>query len=332
MQFGQLKRRNFIILLGGAAAVWPLASRAQQPMPVIGFLSSSSPEAYKDLVRAFREGLRESGHVEGRNVAIEFRWAHGQNDRLPALAADLVRREVSVIAAPGSTPAALAAKAATATIPIVFQVGTDPVVAGLVASLARPEGNVTGVANLNIELGPKRLELLREMVPTANIIALLVNPTSPLITQTISKELQSAAGTLGLQLHILHASTEQDFDTAFATLVQLQAGALVIAPDTFFISRSEQLAALTVRHAVPAISQFREFAAAGGLMTYGGSFTESARQVGVYTGRILRGEKATNLPVRQITKVELIINLKTAKALGLTVPVSLLGRADEVIE
>lgn len=332
MQFGQLKRRDFISLLGGAAAVWPLPARAQQAMPAIGFLSSSSPEAYKHLVRAFREGLSESGQVEGRNVAIEFRWAHGQNDRLPALAADLVRRQVSVIAAPGSTPAALAAKAATATIPIVFQVGTDPIAAGLVASLARPEGNVTGVANLNIELGPKRLELLREMLPTANIIALLVNPTSPFIAETISKDLQSAAGTLTLQLHILHASTERDFETAFARLAQLQARALVIAPDSFFIGQSEQLAALTVRHAVPAISQFREFAAAGGLMTYGGSFTESARQVGVYTGRILRGEKPTDLPVRQITKVELIINLKTAKALGLTVPVSLLGRADEVIE
>jgi putative ABC transport system substrate-binding protein len=333
MQFGQfINRRDFITLLGGVAG-WPLAARAQEPaMPVIGFLSSSSPEPYAHLVRAFREGLSESGHVEGRNVAIEYRWAHGQNDRLPALAADLVRREVSVIVAPGSTPAALAAKAATATIPIVFQVGTDPVAAGLVASLARPDGNVTGVANLNIELGPKRLELLREIVPTANIIALLVNPTSSFIADTISRDMQSAARTLGLQLRILYASTEREFDTAFATLVQLQAGALVIAPDTFFISRSEQLAALTLRHAVPAITQFREFAAAGGLMTYGGSFTESARQVGVYAGRILRGEKPADLPVRQITKVELIINLKTAKALGLTVPLSLLGRADEVIE
>jgi len=239
---------------------------------------------------------------------------------------------VSVIAAPGSTPAALAAKAATATIPIVFQVGTDPVAAGLVANLARPGGNVTGVTNLNIELGPKRLELLREMVPTANIIALLVNPTSPLIAETVSRDLHTAARTLGLQLHILHASSERDFDTVFATLVQLRAGALVIGPDTFFITRSEQLGALTVRHAMPAITGFREFAAAGGLMSYGGSFTASSRQVGVYTGRILKGEKPADLAVQQTTKVELIINLKTAKALGITVPLSLLGRADDVIE
>jgi len=301
-------------------------------MPVIGFLSSASPDRYAHVVRAFRQGLSETGHVEGRNVAIEFRWADDQNDRLPGLAADLVRRQVSVIAAPGSTPAALAAKAATATIPIVFQVGIDPVAAGLVASLARPGGNVTGVTNLNTELGPKRLELLRELMPTANIIALLVNPTSPLIAETASRDLQSAARTFGLQLHILHASTERDFDTVFATLVQLRASALVIAPDTFFISRSEQLAALTVRHAVPAITQFREFAAAGGLMSYGGSFTDSARQVGVYTGRVLKGEKPADLPVQQVTKVELIINLNAAKALGLEVSPMLLGRADEVIE
>ena len=251
---------------------------------------------------AFRQGLSETGYVEGRNVTIEYRWAESQNDRLPALAADLVRRQVNVIAALGSTPAALAAKAATATIPVVFQVGTDPVAAGLVVSIARPAGNVTGVTTLNTELGPKRLELLRELIPTAKIIALLVNPTSPFITENISKDLQSAARTLGLQLHILNASTERDFDTVFATFAQLRADALVIAPDALFISRSEQLGVLTRQHAVPAITQFREFAAAGGLMSYGGSFTEAARQVGVYTGRILKGEKPGDLPVERSTK------------------------------
>jgi putative ABC transport system substrate-binding protein len=283
-------------------------------------------------VRAFRQGLSETGYVEGRNVAIEFRWADGQNDRLPALAADLVRRQVNVIVAPGSTPAALAAKAATATIPIVFQVGIDPIAAGLVTSLARPGGNVTGVTNINTELVSKRLELLRELVPKATIVALLVNPTSPEITEAVSRDLQSIARALGLQLHILRASTDRDFDGVFTTLAQQRVGALVIAPDAFFISRSEQLGALTARHAVPAITQFREFAVAGGLMSYGGSFTEPARQVGIYTGRILKGEKPANLPVQQPMKVELVINLKTAKALGVTVPQSVLNRADEVIE
>jgi ABC-type uncharacterized transport system substrate-binding protein len=328
-----MRRRDFITLIGTAAAAWPLAARAQQPvMPVIGFLGSASPELSANLVRAFREGLSETGYVEGRNITIEYRWAGGQNDRLPALAADLVRRRVSVLAAPASTPAALAAKAATATIPVLFLVGTDPVAAGLVASLARPGGNVTGVTNLNTELGPKRLELLRELIPTAKIIALLVNPTSPFIAENISKDLQLTARTLGLQLHILNASTERDFDMVFATFAQLRADALVIAPDAMFISRSEQLGALTLQHAVPAITQFREFVAAGGLMSYGGSFTEAARQVGVYAGRILKGEKPTDLPVQQSTKAELIINLKTAKALGLAVPRELLARADELIE
>ena len=327
-----MRRREFMGLLGGLAA-FPLTARAQQgSMPVVGFLGTSSAELFAQPLRAFREGLRETGYVEGRNVAIEFRWANGQNDRLPELATDLVRRQVSVIAAPGSTPAALAAKAATATIPIVFQVGVDPVVAGLVTSLARPEGNVTGVTNINTELVSKRLELLREVVPKATVVALLVNPTSPEITESVSKDLQLTAWSLGLQLRILEASTDRDFDTVFATLKQLQVGALVIAPDAFFISRTEQLGALTARHAVPAVTQFREFAVAGGLMSYGGSFTEPTRQVGIYTGRILKGEKPQNLPVQQTTKVELVINLRTAKALGVTVPQSVQNRADEVIE
>jgi putative ABC transport system substrate-binding protein len=328
-----MRRREAIVLLGGTAITWPLAVRAQQPaMPVIGFLGSASPDPWTHFLRAFRHGLGETGYVEGLNVAVEYRWAQGQNERLPALAADLVRRQVNVIAAPGSTPAALAAKAATTTIPVVFMVGADPVAGGLVASLARPGGNLTGVTNLNIELGPKRLELLRELVPTATVIALLVNPTSRFITETVLIDMKPAARTLGLQLQILEASTEQDFDTVFATLVQLRASALVIAPDAFFISQSAQLGALTLRHAVPAITQFREFAAGGGLMSYGGSFTEAARQAGIYTGRILKGDKPADLPVLQTAKVELIINLNTAKALGLTVPTALLVRADEVIE
>jgi putative tryptophan/tyrosine transport system substrate-binding protein len=327
-----MNRRQFIAFVGGGAA-WPRVAHAQQPvMPVIGFLSSASPDSYAYVVSAFREGLSETGHVEGRNVAIEFRWADGQNDRLPALAADLVRRHVSVIAAPGSTPAALAAKAATATIPIVFEVGIDPVAVGLVTSLARPGGNVTGVTNINIELAQKRLELLHELIPTANVIALLVNPTSPHITKIVSRDLEATARTLGLQLHILHASSDADFDTVFATLVQLRVGALVIAPDLFFITRNEQLATLTIRHAVPAITQYREFVTAGGLISYGGSITEAARHVGVYTGRVLNGEKPAALPVLQAAKIELIINLKTAKAIGLSVPNTLLRRADEVIE
>jgi putative ABC transport system substrate-binding protein len=295
-----MKRREFITLIGGAAAAWPLAARSQQPaMPVVGFLGSASPDLYAKALGWFRQGLSETGYVEGRNVTVEYRWADGQNDRLPGLAADLVRHQVNVIVAPGSTPAALAAKAATATIPIIFQLGTDPVVAGLVPRLARPGGNVTGVTNINTELAPKRLELPRELIPTAKIIALLVNPTSPFITENISRDLQSAARALGLQLQILNASTERDFDTAFATLAQLRADALVIAPDAMFISRSEQLGALTLRHAVPAITQYREFAVAGGLMSYGGNSAEAVRLLGIYTGRVLKGEKPADLPVVQ---------------------------------
>ena len=328
-----MRRRDFITLASSVAVIWPLAARAQQPaMPVIGYLGSQSADLSASRLAAFREGLIEAGYAEGKNVTIEYRWAEGQNDRLPALAADLVRRQVTVIATIGSTPAALAAKAASTTIPIVFQVGSDPVEVGLVASLARPGGNLTGVTNLNIELGPKRLELLHELIPTATVVGLLVNPTSPNLAESSAKDLQAAARILGLQLHILHASSERDFDTVFATLHQLQAHALVIGPDAFFIARSEQLGALTARHAVPAITQYREFAAAGGLMSYGGSTKDADRRAGIYAGRVLRGERPAELPVQQTAQVELVINLKTAKALGIMVPTSLLGRADEVIE
>ena len=326
-----MKRREFITILGGAVAAWPLAARAQQPaIPVIGFLNGASYDLSAYLVRAFHQGLSETGYVEGRNVAIEYRSADGQYDRLPALAADLVRRKVSVIAATG-TPTGLPAKAATTTIPIVFVTGSDPVEQGLVASLNRPGGNLTGATTLAVELGQKRLELLHEVVPTATLIGVLVNPTGPNL-KAVLRDLQAAARTLGLPIHVLHASTERDFDTVFATLVQLRAGALVIGTDTFFNSQSGKLAALTVRHAVPAIYQYREFAAAGGLMSYAGSITDAYRLAGVYTGRILKGKKPSDLPVQQSTKVELFINLKTAKALGITIPQSVLVRADEVIQ
>jgi putative tryptophan/tyrosine transport system substrate-binding protein len=283
-------------------------------------------------LRAFHQGLGETGYVEGRNVTIEYRWAEGHNDRLPALVADLARLEVAVIAATGGTAVALAAKAATTTIPIVFNIAADPVALGLVASLSRPGGNLTGVTSLSVQVAPKRLELLHELLPAVTVVALLINPTNPILAEIQSRDLQAAAGPLGLQLHVLHASTERDFDAVFATLAQLRAGALVIGTDLFFNTRSEQLAALTVRHAVPAIFQYREFAAAGGLMSYGNAIADPYRLVGVYTGRILKGEKPADLPVQRATKVELIINLKTAKALGLAVPLPLLGRADEVIE
>jgi putative tryptophan/tyrosine transport system substrate-binding protein len=326
-----VRRREFFTLMGGAA-VWPVAARAQQPaLPVIGFLNSASLDATKASVAAFRQGLAETGTIEGQNVSIEYRWAEGRYDRLPALAADLVRRKVAVIATTSGIPPALAAKAATTTIPIVFTAGADPVEVGLVTSLSRPGGNLTGVAVLNVELAPKRLELLHELVPAATLIALLVNPANP-NTDTVSRDLQAAARTLGLQLHVLRASAEGDLESVFATLLQLRAGGLVIAPDTFFVSQTEQIAALALRHTVPAISLYREFAVAGGLMSYGASGTDAVRLAGVYCGRILKGEKPADLPVQQVTKVELTINLKTAKTLGLPVPQSLLFGADEVIE
>ena len=326
-----MKRREFIALFGCAAAAWPLAARAQQAaMPVIGFLNFASTDGYRPMVTAFRQGLQESGYVEGRNVAIEFRWAEGRSDRLPAMAADLVHRQVTVIAAT-TTPAALAAKAATTTIPIVFEMGGDPIRLGLVASFNRPGGNVTGVTQLYAEETPKRLELAHEMVPTATVIAVLINPTNP-NSEAVLKDLQAAAGKLGLQLQVLHASVEHDFDTIFASLAQRVAGALVIIDDPFFLSRIKQLTALTLRHAVPTISFARDFVVAGGLMSYSTNIPDTYRLAGIYTGRILKGEKPADLPVQQSTKVELIVNLKTAKALGLDVPLSMLMRIDEVVE
>jgi ABC-type uncharacterized transport system substrate-binding protein len=328
-----MQRREFITLLGSAAAAtWPFVARAQQPaVPVIGFLNGGSRAAYAPELDAFWQGLKETGYVEDQNVTIEYRWAENQYDRLPSLAADLVQQKVTVIAAT-STPAALAAKAATSTVPIVFTTGGDPIKLGLVASLAHPGGNVTGSTQLSVEVGPKRLELAHELFPGATTFALLVNPTSP-VAAAVSKDLEGVANTLGVRLHVLHASTETGVEAAFASAAQLRAAALVIASaDPWFGSHAAQLGALAIRHRFPAIYFLREFAAAGGLMSYGGSITDTYRLAGLYTGRILKGEKPVDLPVVQSTKVELIINLKTAKTLGITVPLPLSGRADELIE
>jgi putative ABC transport system substrate-binding protein len=327
-----MRRREFIRLTGAAAA-WPLAARAQPvAMPVIGYLDVGSPDGSAPIVAAFHQGLARTGQVEGRNFVIEYRWADGRNDRLPELAADLVRQKVTVIVTPGSTAAALAAKAKTTTIPIVFAIGADPVAAGLVPTLNRPGGNVTGVATLNAEVGPKRLELLHQIIPAVSIVALLSNPTNPVISEPLSRETQAAARTLGMRLHVLHASSDEEIQAAFGALRGLQVAGLVIGSDQFFNSRSGQLASLALRHSLPAIYQYREFTAAGGLISYGASLADAFQLAGVYTGRILSGERPADLPVQQSTKVELSINLKTARALGLTVPPGLLVAADEVIE
>jgi putative ABC transport system substrate-binding protein len=326
-----VNRRNLLLLLGGSV-IAPRALRAQQQaMPVIGYLSTGSPEPDDFRSTAFRQGLAETGYVEGQNVAIEYRWAPGQYDRLPALAADLVRRQVTVIAAIGIPPT-FAAKAASSTIPIAFLAGVDPVEFGLIASLNRPGGNITGVAILTADLAGKRLELLHELVPTATVIAVVVNPTDPAATESETRHLQDAIRSLGLQLHILPARTPSEIDSAFGTLVELHAGALIVSTDPLFTNQRAQIAALAARHAVPAIYVWREFVTAGGLMSYGTDLADVHRQAGIYTGKILKGAKPADLPVEQVVKVELVINLTTAKALGLTVPLPLSGRADEVIE
>jgi putative ABC transport system substrate-binding protein len=328
-----MKRREFITLLGGAAVARPLAARAQQPaMPAIGYLSARTPEDSVEVLAEFRRGLAETGFVEGRNVAIEYRWMEGHYDRLPEMVASLVRRRVAVIAIPNTTSSVLAAKAATQTIPIVFNIGSDPVAVGLVATLSHPGNNVTGIAMLQTAVTAKRLELLHELVPTATSIAFLVNPGNPGFANAETKEVQQAARALGVDLLVLNASNSSEIDAAFGTLVQQQSGALLVGGDVFYISRTGQLVTLAARHGVPTIYAYLEQGAAGGLMCYGAGLASTQRSVGIYTGRILKGEKPADLPVQQVTKLQLVINMKTAKALGLTVPETLLARADEVIE
>jgi len=333
MQFDSLKRRDFITLLGGAAAAWPIAARAQQAaMPVIGFLHPASPDRFADRLRGFRQGLKDAGYVEGENVAIEYRWADNQFDRLPALAAELVRRQVSVIAALGGPVPALAAKAATAIIPVVFLVAEDPVRLGLVASLARPSGNLTGINFFNAELGAKRLELLRTLVPGAARVAILVNPANAQTTETTLRDLEPAGRAMGLQLQVLSASSSRDIDKAFEALARDRPDAVFVSLDTSFADRRVQLVHLASRHAIPATYALRDFVEAGGLISYGTNFVDAYRQAGAYTGRILKGAKPADLPVVQSSKFELVINHQTARILGLTVPQSLLVAADEVIE
>jgi putative tryptophan/tyrosine transport system substrate-binding protein len=331
MQFDRLKRREFITLVGGAAA-WPLAARAQQPMPVIGFLDQRSPDTSAESLRAFRQGLKETGHAERENVGIEYRWADNQMDRLSELAAELVRRQVAVIAASGGPPAVLAAKAATASIPVVFGIGQDPVRLGLVASLARPGGNLTGVSFFNTELTGKRLAFLREMVPGAARVAVLFNPASAANAETMLRDVDAAADALGVQIRVFNASTSREIDAVFKALVRERPDALFVGSDSFFTSRRVQLVNLTARHALPASFALREFADVGGLMTYGTNLADVFRQIGVYTGRILKGARPMDLPVMQSTKFELVINAQTARLLDISVPSSLLATADEVIE
>jgi putative ABC transport system substrate-binding protein len=327
-----MKRREFITLIGGSALAWPLAARAQQVMPVIGFLNPGFLETRRELIAAFQQGLAEAGYVEGKNVAIEYRWAEGRNDRLPALAADLVQHRVAVIVAADGTAAAMAAKVATPTIPIVFMVGADPVELGFVAGLGRPGGNMTGVSALAVGTVAKRLQLMHELMPATEEIAFLRNPTNPNFSALETRELQGAAVVLGVRLLLLNASSPPEIEEAFANIVAQRAGAFLLGTDPFFISARDQLVTLANRYRIPAIYPFREDVVAGGLISYGSSNRDSFRLVGDYTGRILSGNQPANLPVQQVTKIEMAVNLKTAQTLGLTVPLPLLGRADEIIE